>query len=100
MSSVQFWIPLPVARALPIERVGSAAREYGLLDATLTFGTADGESTAMRVICSIDVAMYLVEQLRRLRRAARARRESPGFGSECAVCAEIVLAAVEAELRR
>jgi hypothetical protein len=99
MSTVQFYISRAVADALPIERIAPGARAFGIAGVQLEYSTVSAGPSRMRITCSVDVAYYLVEQLRNLAGNGGSRGDERLMVS-CAEAVKAALDGIDAAVRR
>jgi hypothetical protein len=70
-----FRIPRAAADALPISEMAAQARSLGISPARVDVSTANAGRGHVRITCSTEMGIFLVEQFRELVAKASARKE-------------------------
>ena len=72
---LEFRIPRTAADALPLSEMSAHARSLGVFPTKVEVSTANAGRGLVRVICSTEMGIFLVEQFRELVAQASARKE-------------------------
>ena len=73
---LEFRIPRAAAEALPISEMSAQARALGISPARVDVSAAHAGRGQVRVTCSTEMGIFLVEQFRELVAKASARKEA------------------------
>jgi hypothetical protein len=73
---LEFRIPRTAAEALPISEMAAHARSLGISPARVDVSAANAGRGQLRVTCSTEMGIFLVEQFRELVAKAGARKEA------------------------